>query len=75
MKKMHSMKYLTLMSLAFASFALSGCVTGRGNDESEPTLIEAPEPTSEVVEAADPATPPAESKQQEGEVPLAVAES
>jgi hypothetical protein len=84
MKKMRSMKHpysntarlRTLMFLASACVVLSGCVTGRDTDEVEPPLIEtSPEPVAEVVEAADPATPPAESKQQEGEVPLAVAET
>jgi hypothetical protein len=59
----------------FISLALvsAGCATTGGADEDyEPTVIEAvPEP---VVES--PATPPEEvSKQQEGEVPIAVAES
>jgi hypothetical protein len=59
-----------LISLALAA---AGCATTGGADEDyEPTVIEAvPEP---VVES--PATPPEEvSKQQEGEVPIAVAES
>jgi hypothetical protein len=59
-----------LISLALVA---AGCATTGGADEDyEPTVIEAvPEP---VVES--PATPPEEvSKQQEGEVPIAVAES
>lgn len=48
---------------------------GDDNDETEPTLIEAPAP--EAVAAIDETPPVAEepSKQEEGEVPLAVAES
>jgi hypothetical protein len=59
--------------LIFLALASAGCATTGGADEDyEPTVIETvPEP---VVES--PATPPEEvSKQQEGEVPIAVAES
>jgi hypothetical protein len=62
---------LVLTSLIFA-----GCATTAGSDEeAEPTLFDpAPQP---VVELAAPVTPVAEeeSKQQEGEVPIAVAET
>ena len=82
MKKMHQMKY-TLTLLAIASLFTTGCATTRGGDEeSEPVLIdESPAEPTDSVEVAEAAanpskesTPP-ESKQQEGEVPLAVAES
>jgi hypothetical protein len=82
MKKMHQMKY-TLTLLAIASLFTTGCATTRGADEeSEPVLIdESPAEPTDSVEVAEAAanpskesTPP-ESKQQEGEVPLAVAES
>ena len=58
--------------LVFVALISAGCATsGGGVDEPEPTLIDpVPEPT---VEAA--ASLPEESKQQEGEVPLAVAET
>jgi len=58
--------------LVFISLIAAGCATTGGGEESEPTLIEA---------AADPVTEAAasiaaeESKEQEGEVPLAVADS
>jgi hypothetical protein len=62
--------------LALASLISAGCVTSRDNDEAEPTLIET---APAVVEEEEPVetTPVAEeeSKQQEGEVPLAVAET
>ena len=60
---------LALMALSFA-----GCATTDGaGEESEPMLIDpAPEPPAEVTAAA---AEEGESKQTEGEVPLAVAES
>ena len=59
--------------LVLAALFLAGCATTEGAEEdTEPTVIDAaPEP---VPEPASPAAEP-ESKQQEGEVPLAVAES
>lgn len=52
--------------------AATGCATTGSGDESEPTLIEAPPMSADL-----PAEPVVEeeSKQQEGEVPLAVAET
>ena len=57
----------------------AGCaMTGGAGGEAEPTVIEpvpvVPAEAAAVVAAVDP-KPPEESKQQEGEVPLAVAES
>jgi len=62
--------------LLLVSLISAGCATTGAGEESEPTVFEpAAEPAAAEV-AAEPA-PPAEteSKQQEGEVPLAVAES
>lgn len=59
--------------LLFMLLILAGCATTLGSrEEAEPTLVEAPpEPTAEPE-----ATPAVEeSKQEEGEVPLAVAET
>ncbi len=87
MKKMRSMNDLesavprprVLAVLVLVSLALAGCATtGRqiDEDESDPTLIEAPSPAETTDTAVDEsAAPEEESKQQEGEVPLAVAES
>jgi hypothetical protein len=67
---------LTLVALAF--LACAGCATRGDNDEAEPTLIDAesaaPAEASEAIEEAPPVTEGA-SKQEEGEVPLPVAES
>jgi hypothetical protein len=64
--------------LILVSLIAAGCATtGGGAEESDPTLIDAvPEAPAEVaaVTAEDPKQPE-ESKQQEGEVPLPVAES
>ncbi len=73
-KKMVRKAALTLLVLA--SLIGAGCATtGGANDEPEPTLIDAPpvEAAASIEETA----PSAEggSKQEEGEVPLAVAES
>jgi len=59
--------------LLLAALILAGCVTSGGAvDEPEPTLIDPVPAQSSEVAASE---PEAESKQQEGEVPLAVAES
>jgi hypothetical protein len=75
---MSMMKKAALTLLVLAPLICAGCATtGGDNDEAEPTLIDAEgtppaEAAASIVEAA-----PAEgaSKQEEGEVPLAVAES
>ena len=82
MKKMRAMNASNAARLAvptllvLASLISAGCVTSRDSDEAEPTLIET---APAVVEEEEPveAAPVAEeeSKQQEGEVPLAVAET
>jgi hypothetical protein len=65
---------LVLVALIFA-----GCATtGGAGEESEPTVIDAaPEATTEVATpvADEESKQPEESKQQEGEVPIAVAET
>jgi hypothetical protein len=66
---------LTLLMLASLIFA--GCTTTGGSaDEMDPTLIE-PAPPAEAAASIEETSPVAEegSKQEEGEVPLAVAES
>jgi hypothetical protein len=64
--------------LVLVALISAGCATIRGgSDEVEPTVVEtAPDPAAEVasITAEDP-KPQEESKQLEGEVPLAVAES
>jgi hypothetical protein len=65
--------FLVLLALLCA-----GCATTGGAEESEPTIIDAaPDPAAEAAAtiAAEDPKPQEESKQQEGEVPLAVAES
>jgi hypothetical protein len=90
-EKMHPMKYmeslavraLALSFLTLTAVFTAGCATTRGADEeAEPTLVdESAAGTADSVEVAEAAanpqkeTTPPESKQQEGEVPLAVAES
>ena len=72
----HFPRILALILLSIIAIASSGCVaTGRADGDGDPTLIEsAPEPDPEL--AAEIAPPPEEeSKQQEGEVPIAVAET
>jgi hypothetical protein len=68
---------LTLLLLASLIFA--GCTTtGGATDETDPTLIEAePAPPAEAAASIEETAPSAEesSKQEEGEVPLPVAES
>ena len=62
--------------LILISLVVAGCATsGGGIDETDPTVIDAvPDVIAETVAAEDPKNPE-ESKQQEGEVPLAVAET
>jgi hypothetical protein len=72
-----SMMKTTALALMLASLICSGCATtGGGPGEVEPTVIE-PEPAAEVAAALDEAAPEpkGDSKQEEGEVPLPVAES
>jgi hypothetical protein len=64
--------------LVFTLLAFAGCATTGGpGEEVEPTVIDAaPEPVMESASVtAEEAKQPEESKQQEGEVPLAVAET
>ena len=71
-------KKAALTLLVLASLIGAGCATtGGDNDETEPTLIEAePAPAAEVAAAIEETASSAEgSKQEEGEVPLPVAES
>jgi hypothetical protein len=78
MKSMESPARLSVLALATLAFlAIAGCATGeRAGDESEPTLIdESAAVPADAVEVPDPPAAQEESKQQEGEVPLAVAES
>jgi hypothetical protein len=75
-KPMSMIRKAALTLLAMASLIGAGCATtGRGNDEAEPTVIDAP--AAEVAAAIEETTPPADaaSKQEEGEVPIAVAET
>jgi hypothetical protein len=76
---MSMMKKTALMTLMLVSLICAGCATtGDATDEYEPTLVEtAQAPAAEVVAAIEETEPSAEgaSKQEEGEVPLAVAES
>jgi hypothetical protein len=67
----------TALTLMWVSLILAGCgTTGDTTDGNEPTLI-GETPPAEVAAAIEEAAPPAEesSKQEEGEVPLAVAET
>src|SRR4051812_32869178 len=72
-KKMRTMKK-TALTLMLVSLILAGCATTGDTDESEPTVTEA---APEVAAAIEEAAPPADesSNQEEGEVPLPVAES
>jgi hypothetical protein len=67
------------LTLVLISLICAGCTTtGGADDENEPTLIsEVLDPPAEVVAAIEEVAPVAEegSKQEEGEVPLPVAES
>jgi hypothetical protein len=67
----------TALTLMLVSLIVAGCATtGDTGDETEPTLIDTATAT-EVAAAIEEAAPPADesSKQEEGEVPLTVAES
>src|SRR6478735_1228709 len=67
-----------LLSLVFVTLVTAGCATmGGAGEESEPTMIDPmPNPPDEAATTNPEAAPVAEeSKQNEGEVPLAVAES
>jgi hypothetical protein len=68
---------VTRTLLVFAALVLGGCATtGGGGEEADPSLMEAaPELVSEAAPAATEQTAEEESRQQEGEVPVAVAES
>jgi hypothetical protein len=74
-----SMMKKAALTLVLASLVCAGCATpGDAIDENEPTLIDAVSaPAAEAAAAIEETTPIAEadSKQEEGEVPLAVAES
>lgn len=70
-----AVRLAVLACLTVASLAVAGCATTLASEEAEPTLIETvPAAVEEQVAESAPATEE-ESKQQEGEVPLAVAES
>lgn len=72
-----SMRKGAALSLMVISLACAGCATtGRDFEEYEPTVIDAPA-ANEDAAVAEEAPPAAEgaSKQEEGEVPIAVAES
>ncbi len=73
------MKKAALTLLVLTSLICAGCATTRGaDDETEPTLIDAERaPPAEAAASLEKAAPIAEggSKQEEGEVPLMVAES
>jgi hypothetical protein len=74
---MNMMKKAAL-TFVLASLICAGCATTGGVEENEPTLIDpAGVPATEVAAAIEEAPPTAAegSKQEEGEVPLAVAES
>jgi hypothetical protein len=71
-----SMAKKTALSLMLVSLICAGCATtGGGSDEDEPTVTDTP--SQEVAAAIEEAAPPEDegSKQEEGEVPLPVAES
>jgi hypothetical protein len=66
----------TALTLILISLILAGCATTGDNDENEPTVTDEA-PAAEVAAAIEEAAPPPDesSKQEEGEVPLPVAES
>jgi len=68
---------ICLALLTLATLFSAGCATTGGHEESEPPMVDAlPEVEDEAAEPIAPAAPSApESKQTEGEVPLAVAET
>jgi hypothetical protein len=67
--------------LVLVALLSAGCATTGGGEEAEPTVVDAatadsPEQAAEAVAAEDPKQQqPEESKQQEGEVPITVAEA
>src|SRR5262245_26457491 len=65
----------TALTLILASLILAGCAT-TGDTPEEPTVTDEA-PPAEVAESIEDAAPPADesSKEEEGEVPLPVAES
>jgi hypothetical protein len=72
-----SMMKTAAFTLVLLMLMCAGCTTtGGDNGQYEPTLIDA-EPAAETVASTDAAAPVAEeeSKQEEGEVPLAIAET
>jgi hypothetical protein len=70
-----SARSIALALAALACLFVAGCATTRAdNDEAEPTVMDEVPAANEPEAEAAPAQP-AESKQQEGEVPLAVAET
>ncbi|MFL6620617.1 MAG: hypothetical protein ACJ8MH_18555 [Povalibacter sp.] len=69
-----SMMKTAALTLVVLSLCAGCATTGDGTDESEPTVIDEGTAPVEAIEQAPPADEGA-SKQQEGEVPLAVAES
>src|SRR5688572_14436480 len=76
---MSMMKKATL-TLVLVSLICAGCaMTGGANDENEPTLIDTVSaPPAEAAASIEPVSTEAaapDSKQEEGEVPLAVAET
>ena len=75
----HSEEIVIRILLVFVALISAGCAISRGTDEeAEPTLIDAvPDPAAEAITsiAAEDPKPQEDSKQQEGEVPLPVAES
>jgi hypothetical protein len=74
-----ALRSAALILLALASLIGAGCATtGSDDDESEPTLIDSAPAASAEASAAVEEAPPAEddtSKQEEGEVPIPVAET
>ncbi|MET0535639.1 MAG: hypothetical protein ABW171_15595 [Steroidobacter sp.] len=73
-----SMMKKAALSLVLVSLFCAGCATTGGDaDENEPTLIDAEPAPAEVAASLEEAAPPTDegSKQEEGEVPLPVAES
>jgi hypothetical protein len=71
-------RWVVLSLLAATCLFATGCATSRGtNEEWDPTVIDVPAAEAvDIQDAADTAPPAAEeSKQQEGEVPIAVAET
>jgi hypothetical protein len=71
--------FLIRILVLSATLATAGCATSGGaGEEDEPTVVDAvPDPAAQAAAAiaAEDPKKPEESKQQEGEVPLAVAES